>query len=244
MNNSINYETLDPDDWGKLKSLAHQMIEDSFNYIQTLEERPVWQQYPEAIKSNFSSKAPLEPDSIENAYKEFVDKILPYPMGNIHPRFWAWYMGSGTVTGALADFLASVMNSNLGGGNHVSGMVEDQVINWMKEILGFPAEASGLLVSGGSMANFVGLAVARQAKAGFNVREEGIRAGPQLTVYGSTEVHSCNQKAVELMGLGSKHLRKIPVRDDYTMDLAALKKAIAADREAGYRPICVIGSAG
>jgi len=70
MNNTNKYETLDPGNWDNLKSLAHQMIEDSFNYIQTIEERPVWQQYPSEVRNNFSSKAPLEPDSIENAYKE------------------------------------------------------------------------------------------------------------------------------------------------------------------------------
>ena len=87
-------------------------------------------------------------------------------MGTTHPRFWGWYMGNGTVFGALADLMASAMNSNLGGGNHVANLVEEQVIDWIKEMLGFPADASGLLVSGGSMANFVGLAVARNTGAG------------------------------------------------------------------------------
>jgi glutamate/tyrosine decarboxylase-like PLP-dependent enzyme len=115
----------------------------------------------------------------------------------------------------------------------------------MKAMLGFPPDSSGLLVSGGSMANLVGIAVARNAQAGFNVRELGLKAAPQpFTVYASTEIHSCNQKAVELLGLGSRSLRKVPVKDDFTIDLNALEAALSADRAAGCRPICIIGSAG
>jgi aromatic-L-amino-acid/L-tryptophan decarboxylase len=166
-------------------------------------------------------------------------------MGNIHPRFWAWYMGNGTILGALGDFLASVMNPNVGGGNHVANLVEAQVIGWMKEMMGFPAGASGLLVSGGSMANFVGLAVARNVRAGFDIRADGARGGDkQLVFYASTEVHNSNQKSVELLGIGSKYFRKIGVSDDDTIDVKALEAAIKVDRAAGLQPICVIASAG
>jgi glutamate/tyrosine decarboxylase-like PLP-dependent enzyme len=82
---------------------------------------------------------------------------MPYPMGNIHPRFWSWYMGSSNLTGALTDFLAAVQGSNLGGGNHAAASMDGQVVNWCKEMMGFPPSASGRLVSGGSMANLIAL---------------------------------------------------------------------------------------
>jgi glutamate/tyrosine decarboxylase-like PLP-dependent enzyme len=221
------------------------MVDDAIDYLATVAERPVWQSVPQHVRETFDTPAPRGPTKPEDVYQAFRENIFPYPMGNIHPRFWAWYMGSGTVMGALADFLASVMNPNLGGGNHVANMVEAQVIGWMRDIMSFPDDASGLLVSGGSMANFIGIAVARNTHCGFDVRREGVAAAPgPLIVYASTEVHSCNLKAVETLGLGTRGLCPIPVNEDYTINLETLEEQIAADRAAGAIPFCVIGSAG
>ena len=245
MDTPTSHETLDPTDWDAMRALAHRMVDDALDHVRTVRDRPAWRPMPAGVVDAFKSPAPRGPAGAEAAYEEFRANILPYPMGTTHPRFWGWYMGSGTVIGALADLLASTLNSNLGGGNHAANLVEEQVIRWIKDLLGFPAEASGLLVSGGSMANLVGLAVARNTRAGFDVRTHGLRGDtPRLMFYASTEVHSCSQKALELMGLGSDSLRKLPVRSDYTFDVAALREAIAADRAAGHRPVCVIGNAG
>lgn len=245
METRTTHETLDPTDWEAMRVLAHRMVDDALDHVRTVRERPAWRPMPAEVVAAFTSPAPRDPAGAEAAYEEFRANVLPYPMGTTHPRFWGWYMGSGTVLGALADLLASTLNSNLGGGNHAANLVEEQVIDWIKGMLGFPADASGLLVSGGSMANLVGLAVARNTQAGFDVRTHGLRGdAPRLIFYASTEVHSCSQKALELMGLGSDSLRKVAVHNDYTLDVAALRAAIAADRAAGHRPAGVIGNAG
>jgi len=241
-----NEETLDPADWEEMRLLGHRIVDDMLDYLQTVRDRPVWTHQPEDVKAHFKQGLPHKPQDPSEVYEEFQQYVLPYPIGNIHPRFWGWLFGTGTVMGAYADFLASAMNTNSGDLDHHSAIhVETQVVSWCKEVMGFPASASGFLTGGCSYANLIGLAVARFAKAGFDVRKEGLQNTPrQLVLYSSQEIHSSIQKAVELMGLGSQSLRLIPVNAHYQIEIEALEAAIAADRMTENTPFCVVGAAG
>jgi glutamate/tyrosine decarboxylase-like PLP-dependent enzyme len=193
----------------------------------------------------FKQPAPRLPQGAESAYQDYRDWVEPWQMGNTHPRFWGWYMGNGTAFGALGDFLAATLNPNCGGGSHVAVQVETQVIDWCREFIGMPAGTAGLLVSGASMSNLVGLAVARTAAAPVDVRAAGVASLPKaLTFYASVEVHSCIQKALELLGHGTRALRKVPTDEQFRMRIDVLENMIAEDRRAGLQPCAVIGTAG
>ncbi len=238
-------ETLDPDNWEDLRRLSHQIVDDAIDYTRDVRDRPVWQAIPEDVRSTYATPLPQHPSAIEDVYGMLTENLMPYPMGNIHPRFWMWYMGSSNFTGALGDFLAAILGSNLGGGSHAASLIDQQVVDWCKEMLGFPRTASGTLVSGGSMANILALAVTRNEMAGLDVRELGTRAMEYpLRFYGSDQLHSCHQIAMETLGLGNRSLRKIRSKMDCTMDINALKLAIAEDRAAGFKPACIIATAG
>jgi glutamate/tyrosine decarboxylase-like PLP-dependent enzyme len=124
--------------------------------------------------------------------------------------------------------------------------MEAACLRWLAELMGMPAESSGLLTTGATMANLIGLAVGRHAKADYDVRKQGLQGcvHPQLLIYGSTETHSWALKAIELMGLGRDAYRRIPVTDAHRIDVEQLELQIQRDRDAGHRPAVVIANCG
>lgn len=237
--------TLDPKDWDAFRTLAHRMVDDSLDHLQTLPERAAWTPVPADVRSALEGEAlPMQAQGEQAVYDEFRSRVLPYTNGSRSGRFFGWVQGNGTPLGMMADMLAAGMNAHMAGFNDAPRMVELRVIAWLAELMGFPRESSGLLMSGGSMANYLGLAVARHARAGFDFRTHGALGGPRLMVYASTEAHNWAQKGVELLGLGQASLRKVPVDADLRVDVAAMRAMIVEDRAAGLRPICVIGTAG
>lgn len=239
-----NEEGLDPSDWDETRRVGYQMIDDMVEYLKNVDKRPVWKAVPQEVKNNFKKPLPKSPASMTEVYSDFKENIFPYPMGNINAKYFSWVMGTGTPLGAMADFLASTMNSNSTIGDHSAQYVDQQVIDWCKEMMNFPADASGILVSGGSIANITGLIVARNSFSQ-NIKKKGLYAvSGQLTAYCSTETHNCISKAMEVLGLGSQNLKKIPVNEDFTINIEALKNKIAEDRSNGCQPFCIIGNAG
>lgn len=237
--------TLDPGDWEPVRTLAHRIMDDAVDHLRDVRERPVWREMPAAVRESFAAPLPSGSTPLDAVYRQVAETVMAYPMGNVHPRFWSWYMGAGNFTGALGDFLAAVQGSNLGGGNHAAALMDRQVVDWCRQMVGMPEGTGGSLVSGGSMANLIALAVARTVKAGIDVREHGVAALPApLAFYASDQAHSCHRKAVEALGHGNRALRRVPTGDDLRMDVDALRRMVAADRAAGAVPAVVIATAG
>ena len=237
--------TLDPEDWENLKALGHEMLDDMLDHLRDIKKQPVWQQIPNEVKLRFKKPVPIEIQDRKSIYNEFKESILPYPLGNIHPRFWGWVAGSGTPFGILAEMLTATMNTNVAGGEQIANYVETQVIEWTKEMLGYDLSASGLLVSGASIANLIGLTVARNTKANYDIVKHGVQAKKKkLLFYGSTEMHGSIDRTIQLLGLGINSLQKIAVNNKFEIQLDILRNTIERDIKAGYQPTCIIGNAG
>lgn len=237
-------ESLDPASWDEFRAHGHRVLDELLDWLRDVRDRPAWQAVPDAVRVDLRRPVPMEGQGLTASWKAFQRDVLPYPWGNVHPRFWGWVNGTGSPSGALAELATAVINTNAGGGHQAAPYVEEQVISWCKEMLGFPAEASGVLVTGGSVANFVALAAARDA-GDPRVTDLGVGSTDgQLVLYASTQTHNSVDKAVRLLGLGQHALRSVPVDLEFRIDLSALEQAIATDRAAGRRPFCLVGNAG
>jgi aromatic-L-amino-acid decarboxylase len=236
---------LDPSDWSAFRQLAHAMLDDVITHIQTVRERPVWQAAPAASRERFSRPAPRAPRGLADVLEDVRNHVVPYTTGNLHPAFMGWVHGAGTPIGMVAEMIAGGLDMNCGGRDHIGLEIERQVAGWMAEVLDYPATASGLFLTGSSMANFLAVIIAKTQILAVKSRREGLGAGGlRLAAYASAEAHGCIAQAMELSGIGSGHLRRIAVDEAGRMDVSRLEAAIAQDRAAGLRPFLVTGTAG
>lgn len=242
---SIPSTSLDPSNWDELRTQAHQMLDDMLDYTESIRTRPVWQVIPDKIRARFCGQLPVAPTKLKQVHQDFMHSILPFSACNTHPGFMGWVQGGGTPVGMLAEMLAAGLNANVGGRDQIPLEVEHQVVEWMRALFGFPKVASGLFVTGTSMAHFIGVIVARYHRLGVDVRHHGMMQCTQkLTAYASQAVHGSVGRALDFAGLGSKSLRLVAVDSRQRMDLDALAEAIATDMAAGFSPFLVVGTAG
>lgn len=249
---AANFDPGSESEWAELRSLGHRMLDDMLDAQRALTHGPVWRPLPPEKGTLFSAEGPEYGAGAVGAYEQFRSHILPYGLGNWHPRFFGWVQGNGTPLAMLADMLASGMNPHMGGFNQAPAMVERQVISWFADWFGMP-QASGLFVTGGTMANVHALACARISMArrlGRDARADGSQTWPgdapraPLVFYGSNETHGWAYKAAEWLGLGSRAFRRVPVHGDFTLDIVALQRMLQEDRASGLEPFAVIGTAG
>lgn len=236
---------LDPADWSEFRRLAHDALDDIITQVETINQKVVWQRLPDETRAQFAQPLPIKPREMRDVLDDVRTHIMPFATGNLHPRFMGWVHGAGTLIGMVAEMIAAGLNMNCGGRDHVGLEVERQIVRWMREALGYPEEATGLFLTGSSMANFLAIVVAKTSAIGADTRRLGLgRADRELVAYTSTEAHGCISRGVELSGIGSANLRRIAVDAAGRMRSDALRDAIAKDRDAGLHPFLIVATAG
>lgn len=232
----------------EFRRLGHQAVDMAADYLTRLSSGPVFQRMEAgAREALMNMPVPAEPLTGEEILQQVSERILPYPMGNGHPRFFGWVNSPPDLMAVVTEILAAAMNPSCAGGDHAAIYLEHCVIRWVKELLGLPIEESaGLLVSGASAATLTALATARHwalGERGVDVRKQG-SGNVRLRLYASTQAHSCVQKSVELLGLGWECIRWIGVDDEFRISVHELRGAIQEDLQKGWHPFCIAANAG
>ncbi|KIC35293.1 pyridoxal phosphate-dependent decarboxylase family protein [Leisingera sp. ANG-M7] len=225
-------------DWAAFRAEAQRMLDAALDQMQQAAERP-WQPVPEDIEARYAVTA--EARGPQETVDRIIEDVLPYHGGNIHPRFWGWVQGSGLASDLISSLAAAAVNANMGGRDHGANYMERAVVDWTRARMGMPESASGILVTGTSQATVIAFQAAR-LRVMKDLRRTG-QGAVRLTAYAGEGVHNATLKAVELLGIGSDNLRKVPLTDG-KLDCGALAAMVAEDKAAGTVPFLVVGNAG
>lgn len=235
---------LDPADWPAFRELAHEILDRALDLQQHVRDEPAWRPVPPELEPRYREGRPLEGIGERGAWEETLELVFPYRSGNIHPRFWGWVGGTGSPLGIMAELVRASLN-NSAPFDDAASRIEGQLVDWMKEAMGFPSTASGVVTSGGSVANLIGMAVGRDARAGADVPGGGVGAAEgRIRVYASTEVHASVLKAAQVLGLGRRGVRLVGVDGSDRIRIDELRRRIEEDRGRGDRPAVIVGNAG
>jgi len=232
----------------EFKKVGYQLIDKISEFLETLNKGPVTAgESPKQLQELLgTAKLPENGTSAEELMAKATQLLLDHSLFNGHPKFLGYITSSAAPIGALADLLAASVNPNVGAQilSPIATEIEKQTVKWLAEFIGVSSDYSGLLVSGGNMANFTGFLAGRTAKAPKNIKEDGLFGSEKLRIYCSKTTHTWVEKAAILFGLGSKSVQWISTNTKNKMDNKVLAKCIEEDIMAGFKPIMVIGTAG
>lgn len=227
-------EDLDPE---ALRRFAHEAVDWIVTYLTSFGEEPIQpSEPPTRVFSLLAEDLPEKGSPPGDVLQEFVRKIVPFATHLQHPGNFGYIPNSTGIVGIVADLLAATLNQNVSlvRGGASAAAVEEQVVRWLRSLLGLPEEFGGVLTSGGSLANLMGLALARE-KAG---------KGQKLTFYVSEETHSSIDRGLRFLGISPEALRRLPADDAFHLSPIVLRKAIEQDRSRGLSPAAVVATAG
>lgn len=236
---------LAPDEF---RALGHELVDRIAEFLAGIREQRVTPgETPPEVRATLDAARglPRSGEDAEHLLERATDLVLRHSTLNGHPRFFGYITSSASPLGALADLLAGSVNANLGGWSlaPIGTEIELQTIRWVAELLGFPTDCGGVLVSGGNMANMVCAWAATRRAATWSIREEGIGAS-RMTIYATSETHTWLEKFADLSGLGTRAIRRIPGDALGRADVDALRAMLERDRADGLLPGLVIGTAG
>jgi glutamate/tyrosine decarboxylase-like PLP-dependent enzyme len=253
MNSQLSDEALDrrPSpinmDAAVFREAGHQLVNDIADLLSSIRNYPVTTSpTPKSLQAKLPQTIPVTGMNPLALMKESWELLANNSLFNSHPGFWGYITSSPAPVGMLGDLLASAINSNCGAFalSPMATEIEKQTIQWLGSMIGYPA-ATGIMVSGGNMANFVAFLAARKARSTWDIRKLGLQpANGKLRIYTSAETHTWINKAADLFGLGLDAIRWIPIDDDQRMDAEKLDAQITADKNEGLIPFLVIGTAG
>jgi len=239
------HTSLDPSDWRDFSRNAHEILDDLIAHVESIRQRSVWQPAPEGTRARFTRPLPREGRPIADVLDDVRAHIVPFATGNLHPRFMGWVQGAGTPIGMLAELISAGLNMNCGGRDHIGIEVEQQIVRWLREAFDYPEDATGLFLTGSSMANFLATVIAKVDAIGDTTRETGLRSAPRdLIAYTSKASHGCIAQAMQVSGIGSANLRLVDVDASGALRTDILQDMIAIDRTNGRQPFLIVATAG
>jgi glutamate/tyrosine decarboxylase-like PLP-dependent enzyme len=226
----------------EFREVGHRVVDLLAEYLEHIEEKPVFPNVePRVLSELFAEALPQDPSPAETVLQELEEKLLPYCTHVGHPGYMGLITPSPSPIGVIANFICSALNQNLGAYTIGPAAVamERRTVRWLTDLVGYGAEAGGNLTSGGMMANFIGMKLARDWASHDQIQHEGVRE--RWAVYTSDQRHVSVDKAVDAVGLGRAALRALPTDAEFRVRIDALEAAIAEDRQRGVRPMCIVG---